>query len=1064
MSMVELNQTKKIFIGYIALTTIIIAIGILSFLQNRELGEKVDYLTTEVSTKVKLADEIKFTILSMKNSVEKFIYLNKEDDNIEAEKNISKVINIVIQAESQLKTTTDFEILSEIKKLTQDYITKYRNVVIRYNSRNDNKRTLQLLGKKIQSKLNRIQNPNEDMMKINHEFMGARIEVERYMAEYNFSFATNANVILEQIIESLDGQDLDEIVFSIEDFKDDFEGLVLVTNKMDEEVKETIFPLAPQIVTLANDISNSAWMEMTQARDEVVKEVSSAKKIFILIIIIIVIILFAGGLLSASNQELAKAKEVTEASAKSKSEFLANMSHEIRTPMNAIIGMCELVIETELNSKQRQYIKVINSSSRSLLALINDILDFSKIDAGKLDFENIPFSIRDIIEEVSDMYIEKVQEKTIEFILDIAPNVPRFVISDPLRLRQVLSNLCTNAFKFTEKGEICISVEVIDMHDVFVKLKFGVRDTGIGIDADKKDKLFDAFAQEDGSTSRKYGGTGLGLTICKKIAQMMGGDIWVESDKGKGSAFFFTTEFEISVEGEEPDTLAPKDLSQLKVLIVEDNPSTMMVIKRFVESFGFIPYMADSAESGLKMHEKAIEERKPFGLIIMDVLLPGMDGITASKLIKTDSRISPPPIIVISAIGSNAEVKRSLEAGVESFLIKPIKQSLLFDTTMEVFGYKKKDEATSVSKDEAWEQEFKNIEVLLVEDNPINQLVATEILEKVHILVDTASSGLGAIDAIKNKTYDVVLMDVQMPEMDGLEATRLIRSDRTNINLPIIAMTANAMIGDREKCIDAGMNDYVTKPIDTTELFKTMSKWLKRTQKKEDIETTPTKNVEVKLTEDELPDHLPGIDIESGLKRIGGNKKLFKKILKEFLRTYENVVDEIRDAYQAKDTELLARTVHTLKGVAGNFSAPELQEASLQLETAIKQGKEEEFDDRLKTLESALHKVLDAARSLEPPPAAQETKPETSPGEPKKEIVTSEVTPLINELFSLIKQNNLKAVSYLESIKDDLAGGDLNEKIETLDNQINMFDFGSAQTTLQEIASELGVTINIGIS
>ncbi|MBU0994705.1 MAG: response regulator [Proteobacteria bacterium] len=1056
-----MNQTKKIFIGYIALTTIIIAIGILSFLQNRELGEKVDYLTTEVSTKVKLADDIKFTILSMKNSVEKFIYLNKEEDNIEAEKNISKVIEIVVQAGTRLKGFPERDILAEIYNLTKDYITKYRNVVIRYNSRNDNKRTLQLLGKKIQSRLNRIQNPEENMVKLNHEFMAARIEVERYMAEYNFSFATNANVILEQIMESLEGYQPEDILLSIEDFKDDFEGLVLVTNKMDEEVKETIFPMAPQIVTLANDISNSAWKEMTQARDEVVKEVSSAKKIFILIIIIIVIILFAGGLLSASNQELAKAKEVTEASAKSKSEFLANMSHEIRTPMNAIIGMCELVSETDLNTKQKQYIKVINSSSRSLLALINDILDFSKIDAGKLDFENIPFSIRDIIEEVSDMYIEKVQEKSVEFILDIAPDVPRCIVSDPLRLRQVLSNLTTNAFKFTEKGEICVSVEVIDMHDVFVKLKFGVRDTGIGIDADKKDKLFNAFAQEDGSTSRKYGGTGLGLTICKKIAEMMGGEIWVESEKGKGSTFFFTTEFEVSTEGEEPETEAPKDLSQLKVLIVEDNPSTMMVIKRFVESFGFIAYMADSAESGLKMHEKAIEERKPFGLIIMDVLLPGMDGITASKLIKTDSRISPPPIIVISAIGSDAEVKRSLEAGVESFLIKPIKQSLLFDTTMEVFGYKKKDDPADNAKEESWEQEFENIEVLLVEDNPINQLVATEILEKVNILVDTANSGLGAIESIKEKTYDLVLMDVQMPEMDGLEATRLIRSDRTNINLPIIAMTANAMIGDREKCIDAGMNDYVTKPIDTNELFKTMSKWLKRTQKKEDIEAIPTKIVEVKLTEDELPAHLPGIDIESGLKRIGGNKKLFRKILKEFLKTYENVVIEIRDSFQAKDTELLARTVHTLKGVAGNFSAIELQEKALELETAIKQGKDDEFDDRLKTLETALNKVLDAARSIEPPPAVQDTQAGTHPAE-NKEIITSEVAPLINELYALIKQSNLKAVSYLESIKNDLAGGGLNDKIEALDNQINMFDFNSAQATLQEIAKGLGITINTG--
>ena len=1058
MAMVELNQTKKIFIGYIALTTIIVAIGILSFLQNRELGEKVDYLTTEVSTKVRLADDIKFTILSMKNSVEKFIYLNKEEDNVEAEKDIEKVFDIIKKAESKLLNSKESEILNEIKNLSDDYITKYRNVVIRYNSRNDNKRSIQLLGKQIQGELNKLHQPAYEIIKISQDFMAARIDVERYMAEYDFNYAANANISLETIINAMAIHGLDDLTSSMEDFKDDFEGLVLVTNKMDEEVKETIFPLAPQIVTLANNISNSAWTEMAKARDEVVKEVSSAKKIFILIIIIIVIILFAGGLLSASNQELIKAKNVTEASAKSKSEFLANMSHEIRTPMNAIIGMCELVYETDLSTKQRQYIKVINSSSRSLLALINDILDFSKIDAGKLDFENIPFSIREVIEEVSDMYIEKVKEKSIEFILDIAPDVPRYVISDPLRLRQVLSNLTTNAFKFTEKGEICISVEVLDMHDLFVTLKFGVRDTGIGIDQDKTGKLFDAFAQEDGSTSRKYGGTGLGLTICKRIAEMMGGEIWVESEKGQGSTFYFTTEFEISTEGEEAEKGIPKDLNQLKVMIVEDNPSTMMVIKRYVESFGFTPTIAKSAESALKLHERAIEDRAPFELIIMDVMLPGMDGITASKLIKTDTRIAPPAIIITSALGNGQEIKRSLEAGVEKFLVKPIKQSILFDTTMEVFGYKKKDETTSAAREDEWHKYFENIEVLLVEDNPINQLVATEILEKVKIRVDTANSGLSAIDAIKQKVYDLILMDVQMPEMDGLEATRLIRSDRTNIDLPIIAMTANAMIGDREKCIDAGMNDYVTKPIDTSELFKTMSKWLKRSQKKEDIDTQSKKTVETRLTDDELPADLPGIDMASGLKRIGGNKKLFKKILQEFLKTYEKVVEEIRDAYQAKDTELLTRTVHTLKGVAGNFSANDLQEAALQLEASIKQGKDDEFHPRLATLEDELAIVLNSARSLEaaaPPPKED---PDTQ--QEPKEIDPTKFSPIINELYALVKQSNLKAVSYLESVKEEMTGIRLDDKIENLDNQINMFDFNNAQATLHEIADKLNVSIH----
>lgn len=1052
-----MNQTKKIFTGYMALTLIIVVIGIFSFFQSKELGNKVDYLTKEVSTKVKLADDIKFTILSMKNSVEKFIYLNKEEDNIEAEKNIKKVVEIIFRAETQLKGTNESNILSKIKTLSSDYIQKYRNVVIRYNSRNDNKRSIQSLGMKIQRNMNRIQNPTPNVAKIIQKYMNARIEVERYMAEYDPANATNANQILEEIINQTNEIKIKELIYSVEDFKDDFEGLVLVTNKMNEEVRQTIIPLAPKIVNYANEISTAAWSEMKQARDEVVKEVSSSKKIFIVTIIIIVIVVLAGALLSASNQELMKAKEVTEASAKSKSEFLANMSHEIRTPMNAIIGMCDLVMNSDLDSKQKQYIKIISSSSRSLLALINDILDFSKIDAGKLDFENISFSIRDIIEEVADMYIEKVQEKKVEFILDIDPEVPRYIISDPLRLRQVLANLTTNAFKFTEKGEICISAKIIELKKDTVALKFGVKDTGIGIDSYKIDKLFDAFAQEDGSTTRKYGGTGLGLTICKKIIEMLGGKIWVESDKGKGSTFYFTVEFEISTENTaETETTVPKDLNNLKVLIVEDNPSTMAVIERFVKSFGFIPYLATEAETALKMHEKSVEDRDPFGLIIMDVLLPGMDGITASKIIKGDNRISPPPIIVISAMGNDAEVKRSLEAGVESFLIKPIKQSLLFDTTMELFGYKKTEVDEQATPYGEWENDLKGIEVLLVEDNPINQLVATEILSTVKIIVDTAGSGLEAIESIKKKTYDLVLMDVQMPEMDGLEATRLIRSDRNNISLPIVAMTANAMIGDREKCIDAGMNDYVTKPIDTNELFKTMAKWLKRIKKNHDIESPPQKEISMKLTEDELPESLPGIDLESGLKRIGGNKKLFRKILNEFLKTYENVATEIKDSFNANDTELLTRTVHTLKGVAGNFSANDLQKAALQLETTIKSGELEKFDKDLENLEEKLAPVLDSARSLE---SKQVSKPEITTSKPPK-IDSTKIEPLINELSKLLKQNNLKAVSYLDSIKDRLSNGHINDKIEILDNNINMFDFTNALNNLREIADELGISIH----
>jgi signal transduction histidine kinase/DNA-binding response OmpR family regulator len=534
-------------------------------------------------------------------------------------------------------------------------------------------------------------------------------------------------------------------------------------------------------------------------------------------------------------EDLNEARNEAEDATKAKSEFLANMSHEIRTPMNAIMGMAHLAMKTDLTAKQYDYLKKVDISAKSLLGIINDILDFSKIEAGKMDMESVDFQLEDTLDNISTLVGIKTQEKGLELLFKTDPTVPTALVGDPLRLGQILINLSNNAVKFTDTGEIVVSTELVKKDGAQVTLEFSVQDTGIGMTEKQAAKLFQPFAQADSSTTRKYGGTGLGLTISKRLAEMMDGEIWVESEQGRGSTFSFTANFGLS------------ELRGMKVLVVDDNATSRDIFQEMLESFSFEVSVAASGQEGIAELESAGKD-KPFELVIMDWKMPDMDGIEASQQIKDHKSLSKiPPIIMVTAYGREEVMQQAEKVGLEGFLLKPVNPSMLFDSIMQAFGEAVPETSRVAQRHEQEAEALKHIRgahVLLVEDNEINQQVATEILEGAGLNVTLATNGQEAVNAVKENKYDAVLMDVQMPVMDGYTATRTIREwelkatepkDKNqdsalspqSSDLPIIAMTAHAMAGDEDKSLQAGMNGHVTKPIDPDQLFATLQKWIK---------------------------------------------------------------------------------------------------------------------------------------------------------------------------------------------------------------------------------------------